>query len=355
MIYLSYELSKYEDLEVMFVAECEMVSSRLNFGWEVNLPSNSNFIIALDKEKVNAILENSPVNSIHICQGFRPIGIQKYVHEYLNKNKLKYWIIAESISSKGLFSIFKSLFYFILISLKRKSIIGFLSIGYNLNKWFIDYPLSKEQIFPFAYFLSDELQYNGIYFTNKNIKIIFVGQLIQRKRLDLLLDSLIRCNNTNIELTIVGSGVLENKLKYLSTNINNLKINWCGNLKMHEVKNLIKESDCLVLPSDFDGWGAVTIEALMLGTNVICSSNCGSAEVVKNSPYGLVFESGNVNDLTIAIKKIIDLGKLDNNQKTIISNWSRKLGAISGAKYLYEILSYNKNNNTRPLVPWLIK
>jgi glycosyltransferase involved in cell wall biosynthesis len=353
MIYLAHELSKFDNLEVIYVAECEMVPSRAAFGWEVNLPSNSNFIIAQDKCKVNQILENSNNDSIHICQGFRSIGIQIFVQDYLKKHNLKYWIIAESISINGLFGLFKSFYYFILISLKRNSIIGYLAIGYNTNLWYINKSLRYNQIFPFGYFLSDDFQFKKNKCISTKFKLIFVGQLIQRKRVDLLLEALFKCNYSNVEITIVGNGILESNLKNLSNKYNNFTTIWCGNLKMHEVKNLIKESNCLILPSDYDGWGAVTIESLMLGTNVICSSKCGSAEVVKNSPFGIVFDSGNVNDLTNAIKKVIDFGILDCNKRFIISNWSKKLGARSGANYLYQILTYNEVNNQRPTAPWL--
>jgi glycosyltransferase involved in cell wall biosynthesis len=353
MIYLAHELSKFEDLEVIYVAECEMVPSRIAFGWDVNLPPNSNFIIANDKYNVNKILDNSPRDSIHICQGFRSFGIQNYVQDYLKKHNLKYWIIAESIAINGLIGVFKSFYYFILILLRRNLIIGYLAIGNNANQWFINKSLRNDQIFPFGYFLSDDLFYEENNLNFNKIKLIFVGQLIQRKRLDLLFEALFKCNNSNIELTIVGSGILENKLKIMSANYNNFNIIWRGNLRINEIKNLIKESNCLILPSDFDGWGAVTIESLMLGTNVICSSKCGSAEVVKNSPFGLVFESGNVNDLTNAINKIIDFGIIDHNIRIIISNWSRKLGARSGAKYLYQILTYNKIKKKRPIAPWI--
>jgi glycosyltransferase involved in cell wall biosynthesis len=357
LIYLSNELSKIPNVEVLYVAECEMVSSRLEFGWEVNLPSNSNFIIAPDKLKVKEILEKLSPNCIHICQGFREVGINLYAKEYLKNNNITYWVIAEEILIKGLFGLFKSIFYLYIIYINRKSIKGLLSIGYNANKWFIKIPLQKKNIFSFTYFLSDEFYYvNHNYIENKTIKLIFVGQLIQRKRVDLLINALSNCKLTCFDLTIVGSGLLENKLKLISNNNQKFKITWCGNLKMHEVKSKIQQSDCLILPSDFDGWGAVTTESLMLGTNVICSTGCGSAEVVKESPYGIVFEAGNVIELTKALNKVIDLGKLDPDKKTIISNWSRKIGAKYGAKYLHKILTFSySENHTRPIEPWLIK
>ena len=58
-----------------------------------------------------------------------------------------------------------------------------------------------------------------------------------------------------------------------------------------KIPEVICESDCLVLPSRYDGWGAVISEALMVGTPVICSDNCGAANVVTASNVGSVFST----------------------------------------------------------------
>ena len=50
---------------------------------------------------------------------------------------------------------------------------------------------------------------------------------------------------------------------------------------MSKIGNTIYQADNLVLPSSHDGWGAVTTEALMVGTPVICSDTCGSSLIVK--------------------------------------------------------------------------
>jgi glycosyltransferase involved in cell wall biosynthesis len=52
-----------------------------------------------------------------------------------------------------------------------------------------------------------------------------------------------------------------------------------------------------VLPSRFDGWGAVVNEALMVGTPVICSNRCGASDVIENGRNGYVFEAGSARAL----------------------------------------------------------
>ena len=119
---------------------------------------------------------------------------------------------------------------------------------------------------------------------------------------------------------------------------------------MSKIPKIISETDCLVLPSIHDGWGAVTSEALMVGTPVICSNSCGSSVAVKASKVGGVFVSENLKSLAKILRKQYKIGKISITQRKIISKWAKCLNANSGAKYLDSIL----NNTGKNLIeePW---
>jgi glycosyltransferase involved in cell wall biosynthesis len=128
-----------------------------------------------------------------------------------------------------------------------------------------------------------------------------------------------------------------------------------GNLQMNEIPKKISDSDCLVLPSHFDGWGAVVSEALMVGTPVICSDNCGSSVVVRSSKFGYIFQNNNSQDLYLKLKKMINKGKISRKKRAMLNKWARCLGAKSGADYLIKILQYSSKIKKKPIPPWKIK
>lgn len=128
------------------------------------------------------------------------------------------------------------------------------------------------------------------------------------------------------------------------------QVKWLGKKSNLEVPEIISKCDCLILPSHYDGWGAVISEALMVGTPVICSDKCGASEIVKFSRVGGIFPSNNLNALTNILKKQYKIGKLSRKKRQAIIKWSKCLNSISGAKYLDLLI--NNINNKYIIPPW---
>jgi glycosyltransferase involved in cell wall biosynthesis len=67
----------------------------------------------------------------------------------------------------------------------------------------------------------------------------------------------------------------------------------------------VRAADLVVLPSRFDGFGLVVVEALALGTPVLVSAKAGIAEFVGREQGALVVEP-RVNDLRLALREALD-------------------------------------------------
>jgi len=67
----------------------------------------------------------------------------------------------------------------------------------------------------------------------------------------------------------------------------------------------LAEVDVVILPSRFDGWGAIVNEALEARVACIASDACGAASLLEHGRSGLVFESGDARSLAACLAHVI--------------------------------------------------
>ena len=136
-------------------------------------------------------------------------------------------------------------------------------------------------------------------------EILYVGQLITRKRVDLLLQAFSQLDLPTARLRIIGKGDQEQPLQQLAHQLGIAeRVSFTPGMPNAGIVAAMAAADVLVLPSRFDGWGAVVNEALMVGTPVICSDRCGASDVIENGRNGYVFEAGNARALLECLHSI---------------------------------------------------
>jgi glycosyltransferase involved in cell wall biosynthesis len=202
-----------------------------------------------------------------------------------------------------------------------------LPLSLIAKKQFIEAGFAPDTLFPFGYFVPRQ----QVTLDKKNptdtLRIIFVGALIFRKGIDILLDSLEKLHDQgySVTLDIYGAG---NPPKI---NLSNLQIHYKGTLPFDQIQGAIAEHDILILPSRHDGWGVVVNEALLQGVPVILSNRVGSKCLIESTDAGLVFESENIIDLAEKIKMVIDhpllLQELTENARKVGKDIIPEIGA----------------------------
>ena len=121
---------------------------------------------------------------------------------------------------------------------------------------------------------------------NGKIRLLFIGQMIQRKGLLYLFEALKMLNSKNIELQLIGRGVIDNTLideyrKYFTID---LKVN----LRHDELLYAMHKCDLLVFPSLVEGFGHVILEAMSAGLPVLCTPNTAGPDVFVKGIEGVV-------------------------------------------------------------------
>ncbi len=133
-----------------------------------------------------------------------------------------------------------------------------------------------------------------------------VSRLVPQKNIPLLLGALKELNSLEsreFNLVIVGSGPLKTELQSLSADLGIKEmVTWKGQLQ--EVLPFYRSLDVFVLPSDYEGFGLVLLEAMSQGIPVIARRISAIPEVMGEKHPGLV-DSVNPIDLALKIQMLV--------------------------------------------------
>ncbi len=169
-------------------------------------------------------------------------------------------------------------------------------------------------------------------------EILYVGQLIPRKRVDLLLQAFSRLDEPSARLRLIGKGPQEQNLQALARQLGIAdRVTFVPGMPNAGIAEAMAAADALVLPSRFDGWGAVVNEALMVGTPVICSNRCGASDVIDPGRNGYVFEAGNADALLQRLRSVCRDFRWD--RATLANTESVRLGGpVAAARFQHHAL-----------------
>lgn len=141
-------------------------------------------------------------------------------------------------------------------------------------------------------------------------QFLFIGNEYGRKGLRLLLWALSLLKEKNFELSVVGKERdQEAYIAYAKELGLDKQVRFFGAVK--DAKPFYAAADCLVVPSLYDPFANVTVEALAFGVPVISSSSNGGSEVLASPEMGVIF-----NDLESPDELAVCLAKAMGNPKT---------------------------------------
>jgi glycosyltransferase involved in cell wall biosynthesis len=139
---------------------------------------------------------------------------------------------------------------------------------------------------------------------DKSRPLLFVGRLTEQKNIPFLLSAFREYLNHNpsSELHIYGTGELDHALR-LSTSDLVSKVHWKGKVK--NIQQIMGKYKCLILPSHYEGFGLVLLEAMQNQLPVLASNISAIPEVLGMKHPGL-FNLSNHEELTYLMQKMDD-------------------------------------------------
>lgn len=291
-----------------------LTQDRATTGWEVP-PTQNIEVLALDEQSNRWLDDDFGRGSWHVFSGFAVYPeLSKPFYSAMQKGLHVVGMMEHPNQTNLASNFLRRLRYQWFAYLWRAKVEKLIALGEQAAKYFAEVGFASHSIIEFGYFpeikLPSEMK-QVIADQTAPFEILIVASHENRKRIDLALRA-VAAQSVDCHLTILGTGPLSHKLKMLEKQLHfHHPVTWIDRLPNTEVRGRMTTADLFVLPSAYDGWGAVVNEALGAGTPTICSSACGAKALVKTGLPLRIFQSGDLRALCNEIKAQLLLGKLD--------------------------------------------
>lgn len=131
---------------------------------------------------------------------------------------------------------------------------------------------------------------------SSKFNILYLGQLEEQKGILFLIKVFQNIKNPNLNLLIAGKGSIENKITKIIAKDN--RIEFLVYLNQQEIEDVYGMVNLTVVPSlCYENSPTVIYESYAYRVPVLVSDSGGQVEIVEEGRTGLIFKTGNFNDL----------------------------------------------------------
>ncbi|MBD3792518.1 MAG: glycosyltransferase family 4 protein, partial [Campylobacterales bacterium] len=298
--------------------------ARKKLGWadDSYLPSNQKYI-----DSINNIETSLPdwQERTHIVPGFSSPFL-KALLDLAISNDLK-WVHWSERSGVGLAKLLHfnygliDMVYPMFLRLKgykkyskqvNQSALGCLAIGELAKRDFARWGINDKKI-AFQPYSLDGLAIPKVISINlkKSDEIIFmyIGSLEERKGIDVLIAACEKIvSRSQWKLILVGDDRSNDAYAQQVEQVGLAdQVEFIGVVQSGKINEYLAQADVFVLPTRFDGWGAVLNEAASLGKPIISTDQAGAAyHLIREGETGYMVKAGDADALAKAMQYYVD-------------------------------------------------
>ena len=234
----------------------------------------------------------------------------------------------------------------------RRRTSGIFAISSLAVRQYLSSGVSAGKLFPFGYFVphvaGPAAPWPKSIARPTELRLVFVGNLIRRKGLDLLISAVKRllAEGYAVTLDVFGPGSTE-PYAFDARYIRHL-----GLIPFGQSQSVIAGYDALVLPSRYDGWGVVVNEALSAHVPVVCSSHVGARTLVENFGAGSVFTSDDAGALCQALKHLLTDAKALPRMREAAARAEPAIEPAVAARYMLAVINAAPRAKADIASPW---
>jgi glycogen synthase len=183
--------------------------------------------------------------------------------------------------------------------------------------------------------------------------VLYVGRLVREKGVQILLDAAPKVINAcpDTKFIIVGTGYYMDELKQQAYNLGiDHHINFLGYVDDEELRKLYNIADAVCIPSLYEPFGIVALEAMAARVPVVTSDTGGLRDFVENMITGITTYTGDSGSLAWGLLEVLRNQELTKNivrkayeRVSTIYNW--KVIARQTSEIYTKIIEESKNSH----------
>ncbi len=137
--------------------------------------------------------------------------------------------------------------------------------------------------------------------------VLFVGRLVYEKGAHVLINAIPKIlDKVNAKFVVVGSGYMKEQLSAIVKSMGlERKVLFTGFLDEDSLLKLQSSADVSVVPSLFEPFGIVALEAMAAKSPVVVSDTGGLSEIVEHDMTGVKAYPNNVDSLAWGVTKVL--------------------------------------------------
>lgn len=180
----------------------------------------------------------------------------------------------------------------------KTRITHFMAVSDFIRNKMIEHGISSTHITTVHNFVRDD-----VFFDNAQVGkyFLYFGRIEEIKGIRTLIHAMTKL--PEVELLIVGTGEASLALRQEAEQLNLNNVRFLGFKQGNELKELIAGAICVVSPSEWhETFGLVLVESFAQCRPVIASKMGGMTEIVSHGVDGLLFDAGNVQQLSESLQ-----------------------------------------------------
>lgn len=138
--------------------------------------------------------------------------------------------------------------------------------------------------------------------------VVSWGRLVYEKGFQFLVEAMssLRRHVPGVRLVIAGRGSYLSELEGLAQFMGVADVvEFAGFLPDGELRALLHRASCVVIPSLYEPFGIVALEALAAGAPLVAAATGGMAEVLEGTDAGLLVPPGDAGGMAVAIERML--------------------------------------------------